>query len=291
MTKARKRIKIIASRAVVYAVLTLFALWILAPFSIVLSISVKNWVEAERFGFTLWPQDGFDFSGFTKALGFKYFDAETPALLIGLKNTLIYVIPTVLIGLMMSSVAAYAFAKIRFRLKNAMFGALIAILLIPGTIMLAPAYMLYTTIGWVNTPLPLMIPGMFGTAACVFFMRQFYSGIPDALVEAAKLDGMGYWKIFFKIMIPLSVPALLAQGILGFVGGYNDYLGPLIYLQSRSDLFTLQITLNEFAGRFKLGSVNTLMAACVLVLIPTLIIYAVAQKYFIEGIATSGMKL
>ena len=133
-----------------------------------------------------------------------------------------------------------------------------------------------------------MIPGMFGAAACVFFMRQFFSGIPDSIIEAAKLDGVGFIGIFFKIMVPLSVPALLAQGLLGFIGGYNDYFGPLIYLQS-SDLYNLQVALKVFASTYA-DEPNVVMAGTVAALVPTLIIYFVAQDYFIEGIAASGIK-
>ena len=119
-------------------------------------------------------------------------------------------------------------------------------------------------------------------------MRQFFSGIPDSIIEAAKLDGVGFIGIFFKIMVPLSVPALLAQGLLGFIGGYNDYFGPLIYLQS-SDLYNLQVALKVFASTYA-DEPNVVMAGTVAALVPTLIIYFVAQDYFIEGIAASGIK-
>ena len=155
--------------------------------------------------------------------------------------------------------------------------------------MLTPAYLIYDALNWVDTPLPLMIPGMFGSATCVFFMRQFYAGIPDSLIEAAKLDGMGYFKIFWKIMVPLSVPALFAQGILGFIGGYNDYFGPYLYLHEPK-WYTLQIFLTEFSGSYS-SKIPTIMAGSIVALIPALLIYVVAQKYFIEGIATSGMKI
>jgi len=288
MIKKTSSTKILGA-VLAYVVLGLFTLWIFAPFSIVLSVSVKGWHEANNVGFTYWPREGFDFSGYKDALTAKSYGTTLPSLIRGLLNTLMYIIPPTLLGLFTSSVAAYAFAKLRFKAKGPMFAALIASMLIPGTIMIAPTYSLFTTINWVDTPLPLMVPGMSGAAACVFFMRQYYMGIPDALIEAAKLDGMGYWAIFFKIMVPLSVPALLAQGILGFVGGYNDYFGPYLYLQT-AKLQTLQLTLNGFFGAYG-KSTNVIMAASVLVLLPTLIIYAVAQKYFIEGIATSGMKL
>ena len=212
-----------------------------------------------------------------------------PVMLRGFINTLIIVIPPTILGLFCSAISAYAFAKLRFKGKNLLFGFLLLTMMIPGTIMLTPSYMIYDMIGWTNTPLPLMIPGMFGAATCVFFMRQFYSGIPTELIEAAKLDGMGYFKIFWKIMVPLSVPALFAQGLLGFIGGYNDYFGPYLYLQD-PEWYTLQIALKSFQGSYS-SNVPTIMAGSIVALIPTLVIYAVAQNYFIEGIATSGMKL
>ena len=141
----------------------------------------------------------------------------------GFLNTLAYVLPPTLCGLFASALAAFAFAKLNFKGKNLLFGLLLITMLIPGTIMLTPTYVIYDLIGWTDSPLPLIIPGMFGAAACVFFMRQFISGIPDSVVEAAKIDGVGYFGIFIKIIIPLSVPALIAQGLLGFIGGYNDY--------------------------------------------------------------------
>ena len=208
---------------------------------------------------------------------------------LGLLNTLLIVLPPTIIGLFTSSLAAYAFAKLRFKSKNFLFSVLLATMMIPGTIMLTPSYLLYDKIYWTGTAFPLMIPGMFGAAACVFFMRQFYMGIPTDLIEAAKLDGMGYFGIFFKIMVPLSVPALLAQGILGFIGGYNDYFGPYLYLTDPT-MYTLQIALNSFQGTYA-SKWPTMMAGAVCALIPTLLIYILAQKYFIQGIATAGMKL
>ena len=212
-----------------------------------------------------------------------------PLLIRGFMNTLMIVLPPTILGLFCSAMSAYAFAKLRFKGKNVLFSALLMTMMIPGTIMLTPSYLIYNLLGWVDTPLPLMIPGMFGAATCVFFMRQFYAGIPTSLIEAAKLDGMGYFKIFWKIMVPLSVPALLAQGILGFIGGYNDYFGPYLYLQS-PQWYTLQIALNSFQGTYS-RNIPAMMAGALIALIPTLVIYIVAQKYFIEGIATSGMKL
>jgi multiple sugar transport system permease protein len=280
----------VINKTVIYLVLGLFALWILMPFSIILSTSIKTWQEASSLGFSLLPREGYDFSGYAEVFTYhSSSDDALPSVVRGFINTLLYVIPPTVFGLLTSSLAAYAFAKLRFKRKRIMFSALIGTMMIPGTIMLTPTYMIYDMIRWVDTPFPLIIPGMFGAAACVFFMRQFFTGVPDALIEAAKLDGMGYFAIFFKIMVPLSVPALLAQGILGFIGGYNDYFGPYIYLQS-PEMYTLQIALRSFSGTYT-QKVNVIMAGTIMALIPTLVIYIAAQRYFIEGISTAGMKL
>lgn len=281
--------KRIIGKTAIYLGLILFALWVLVPFYIVFITSFKTRVEAQSPEFSLWPKDGFHWDGYLEVLTYKSGGASMSVVLRGFLNTLWIVLPPTIVGLLSSSIAAYAFAKLRFKVKNLLFSTLLATMMIPGTVMLTPSYLLYDKIMWTNTPLPLMVPGMFGAAACVFFMRQFYMGIPTDLIEAAKLDGMGYFGIFFKIMVPLSVPALLAQGILGFIGGYNDYFGPYLYL-SDPELYTLQIALNSFQGTYA-SNWPTMMAGAIVALVPTVVIYIVAQKYFIQGIATAGMKL
>lgn len=282
------RIKRIVSKVLIYFVLILFALWILVPFSIVITSSFKSEAEANNPEFSFWPKE-FTTDAYKEVFTYAAGGEGMPVVLRGFLNTLIIVLPPTILGLFCSAMSAYAFAKLRFKGKNFLFSFLLLTMMIPGTIMLTPSFMVYSMIGWVNTPLPLMIPGMFGAATCVFFMRQFYAGIPTSLIEAAKLDGMGYFRIFWKIMVPLSVPALLAQGILGFIGGYNDYFGPMLYLRD-ADWYTLQIALKSFQGTYS-RNVPAMMAGSVIALIPTIVIYIVAQKYFIEGIATSGMKL
>ncbi len=286
----RAKTKRIVGKVLIYLALVIFAIWILAPFSIVIMTSFKTWQEATDPEFSFFPKE-FTFQGYKEVFTYTASagDFSMPIMLRGFINTLIIIIPPTILGLFCSAISAYAFAKLRFKGKNLLFGFLLLTMMIPGTIMLTPSYMIYDMIGWTDTPLPLMIPGMFGAATCVFFMRQFYSGIPTELIEAAKLDGMGYFKIFWKIMVPLSVPALFAQGLLGFIGGYNDYFGPYLYLQD-PEWYTLQIALKSFQGSYS-SNVPTIMAGSIVALIPTLVIYAVAQNYFIEGIATSGMKL
>lgn len=277
-------------KTLIYLVLAAFALWVLVPFYIIVVTSFKTNRESLSVPFSWFPRDGFHIDGYVKVLTADASGGGGLSTIIrGFINTIWIVTPPTLVGLMMSSVSAFSFAKLNFRGKGFLFGFLLATMMLPNVIMLTPSYMIYDLIGWVDTPFPLMIPGMFGAAACVFFMRQFYMGIPTDLVEAAKLDGMSYLGIFFKIMVPLSVPALLSQGILGFIAGYNDYFGPLLYLHSPS-MYTLQIALNFFLGTYSFDW-QTVMAGAVTALIPTLIIYALAQRYFIQGIATAGLKV
>ncbi len=288
--------KRLAGSALVYLALILFALWILLPFSLVVVTAFKTAQEANSLDFRWFPQifslPGFEVSlqGFERIFTYDSGSAfeGVPLLLSGFINTLWIVIPPTVIGLLSSALAAYAFSKLRFRLKNQLFGLLLLTMMIPGTILLTPTYIVYQLILWVDTPLPLMIPGMFGAAACVFFLRQFYAGIPNDLLEAGKIDGIGYLRFFFEIMVPLSVPALLAQGLLGFIGGYNDYLAPLIYLQS-PELYTLQIALNMMRDIFA-QNVPAMMVATLVSIAPTILLYLVTQKFFVQGIATSGMK-
>ena len=294
MTKANKKgfnLKRFIGSVLVYAGLILFALWVLVPFSLVLLTSFKGIIEANSLDFNWWPKE-FTFQGYEKVFEYDMGTAYegVPLIVSGFINTLWIVIPPTLLGLFSSAISAYAFAKLRFKFRDNMFSLLLATMMIPGTILLTPTFIIYNQIGWVNTPLPLMIPGMFGAAACVFFMRQFYMGIPTELIEAANIDGMNYFGIFFKIMVPLSVPALLAQALLGFIGGYNDYLGPLIYLQD-PEMYTLQITMNQLKSYFAGRNVPAMMAATVISIIPTIVLYVIAQKRFVEGVATSGMKL
>ena len=277
----------IAKKVVMYFILILFLLWILVPFYIVIITSFKKWEEANSPNFTWWPTQGFSVDGYKMVFQKPIANAYT-AIITGFLNTLWIIIPPTLLGLFTSALAAYAFAKLQFRGKNVLFGILLATMMVPGMVTMVPAFTIYDMIGWRGTPLPLMIPGMFGAAACVFYLRQFFSGIPTETLEAAKLDGLGYVGIFFWIMVPLSKPALIAQGVLGFVGGYNDYFGPLLYL-TQPPLQTLQIALTTFVSLYN-AQWHAIMAGTVVALLPTVIIYIVAQKYFIEGIASSGLK-
>ena len=284
MIKARRR-KEWLRKLIIYSGLVLFALFVLFPFAIMVISSLKH-KEETIGGFTWWPKMGLTLRGYANA--FKKVASST-SIIEGFFNTLWIIIPPTLVGLLTSTLSAYACAKLRFRGKKVMFGLLIATMMVPGIATLVPSYIIWDYLGvTVDAPfVPLMIPGMFGAAACVFFMRQSISAIPDSIIEASRIDGIGTFGCFVRIVLPLIKPALLAQGILGFVGGYNDYFGPLIYL--KSDYQTLQIAVSVFSDRYS-GDWPSILAANIVAIIPTVLIYIFVQKYFIEGITAGGEK-
>ena len=282
------RFKKIVNKVAIHVVLIFMALLILMPFYVVIITSFKTKIEAMNT-FTWWPNP-FDFHGYVEALTYTSGHGDTmPTIVRGFINTLITTIPPVIVGVFVSALAAFAFAKLQFKSKKALFTILLSTMIIPGTISMIPSYVIFDKIGWVDTFYPFIVPGLLGGATMVFFLRQFYFSIPNDLVDAARIDGLNDFLIFVKIMLPLSVPALIAQFVLSFVGSYNAYLGPLLYLQS-PNRYTLQIALSFFQGT-NATDWAVVMAGAVLSLLPTLIIYFVGQKYFVQGIATSGMKL
>lgn len=209
-------------------------------------------------------------------------------LLGGFMNTLAVTLPPTIVGLFASAIAAYAFGRMDFPGKNIFFMALLATMMIPGVVLMVPSFILYKYLGWIDSWKPLIIPGMFGAAGTVFFLRQFFKTIPTELEDAAKIDGLSPFGIFIRIIAPLSKPALATQAIFGFLGGYNDYMGPLIYLNS-PEKYTLQLVLATFQDAYN-AEWTLIMAGSVLALIPTVILFFFAQRYFIEGIALTGMK-
>ena len=213
---------------------------------------------------------------------------EEAHLIRGFFNTMIVVVPTLVIGLFVCAMAAYAFAKLRFPGRDKLFLVLIGTMVVPGAVMMIPAFIMFKTFGWTDSWKPLMIPGMFGAPIVIFFLRQFIKTLPDELEDAAKIDGMSPPGIFLRIVIPLTKPALITQGILSFNAGYNDYLGPLIYLNS-PERYTLQLELASFSSYY-VTEWTLVMAGAVVALIPTLVLFAFAQRFFIEGIALTGIK-
>ena len=203
------------------------------------------------------------------------------------KNTVFLTIVVTALQLLTSSFAAYSFAKLEFKHKTALFMAYIATIAMPWQVYMVPQFIMMRKMG-LNDKLLAMICLQAFSAFGVFMMRQFYDGIPNELCEAARVDGMSEYKIYSHIMLPLSKPALSTLTIFTFVATWNDYLGPLIYLKSQEKK-TIQLGLKMFIGQYS-SQYGLIMAGSVLSLIPVLIVFICLQRYFVEGIASTGLK-
>nr|WP_255452269.1 carbohydrate ABC transporter permease [Sporosarcina sp. ANT_H38] len=192
------------------------------------------------------------------------------------------------IQLITAAMAAYAFAKIRFPGVNLLFILFLATMMIPKQVTMVPTYMIMSKIGWLDTHLALIVPGALFNAFSVFLLRQFIMGIPNELEEAAVVDGANPLRIFWSVILPLIKPALAAVGIFSFMGTWNNFMEPLIYL-STPDLFTVPLMLNYFKGLYATDW-GLMMAGSTISIIPVLIIYIIAQKHIIEGVALTGIK-
>lgn len=206
-----------------------------------------------------------------------------------LRNTLIVALMSVVGMVLSSAVCAYGFAKIPFRGSRPLFGIMIATMMIPFPAIMIPTYFIFKWLGWIGTLVPLWAPAWFGGAFNIFLLRQFFLQIPVDLSEAARIDGLGHWGIFWRIILPLSRPALAVVALFHAMFVWNDFIGPLIYL-NHQDLFTLALGLQFYQAQHGGTPWNLLMAACTLVTAPLLILFVMTQRTFIEGIVTTGMK-
>lgn len=204
-------------------------------------------------------------------------------------NTLVVTGLSVTGALLSSAVVAFGFARLKFPYRNSLFIIVIGTMMVPTQVTMIPTYILFSKIGWTNSWLPLIVPAWLGGGAYnIFLLRQFFMGIPHDLDEAAKIDGCSTFGIFWRIMLPLSMPALVTVGVFSIVWNWNDFLNPLIYLQDSSK-FTLALGLNQFRS-LSGDKTNLMMAAATVVLLPILVLFFAGQKYFIQGIATTGLK-
>lgn len=189
------------------------------------------------------------------------------------------------------SLVGFGFAKFQSKAKNILFLVLLATMMVPQTVTLIPMYIMYSKFHWLNTIYPLVLPAFFGTSTFnIFLLRQFFAGLPNDLAEAAKIDGCSWFGIFSRIYLPNCKPALLVVVINQLVFCWNDYMAPLIYL-GRPAKFTIALGLNAFKG--ETGStmdIGPIMAMAVVTILPLLILYLCFQKYFVEGVAASGIK-
>ncbi|KLU39448.1 MAG: carbohydrate ABC transporter permease [Limnochordia bacterium] len=256
------------------------AVVILSPVWWMVSTSLKSMQEIYRYPPTVIPEV-FHWDNYIKA----WLSAPFTRYLL---NTVFLTVIGVATNITSNSFIAYGFSKIRFPGREVMFAVVLGTMMIPGFVTLVPQYVLFAKLRWIDTYLPLLVPGLFGNAFFIFLIRQFFLTIPNELVEAAKIDGANHLYIWSRLMLPLIKPALITVGIMAFNGKWNDFLGPLLYINSEQK-YTLQIGLTIFRGTVQ-TQWNYLMAASVIALVPVILIFFIFQRYFIEGInVQSGM--
>lgn len=278
-TKSKSR-NDLTKKVILYAILIIIAVIMAIPFIWMLSASIKADREVFQMDpFVLIPKNP-KWSNYAKIW------TKIPMLTF-VKNTVFLTIVVTLLQLFTSSFAAYAFAKLRFKFRNGLFLAYIATIAMPWQVYMVPQFLMMRSFG-LNDKLLAIICLQAFSAFGVFMMKQFYEGIPDELSEAARIDGMTEYQIYSHIMLPLSKPALSTLTIFTFVNTWNDYLGPLIYLKS-VDKKTIQLGLKMFISQYS-SDYGLIMAGSVLSLIPVIIVFMCLQKYFVEGVASTGLK-
>lgn len=274
-TNARQRVL----RGVIYALLVLGAAVFLLPFLWMVSTALKQPNEVFTFPPTLLPAHP-DLRSFIEGwtvLPFTRF----------LINTVIVTGLSVAGNLVSCILPAYAFARLRARGKGVAFALMLATMMIPVEVTMVPTFIAFSKVGMVNTFWPLFLPAWFGYAYFIFLLRQFFMTIPREYDEAARIDGAGYFRTLWSIILPQARPAIATVAVFAFVGNWNNLLAPLIYLRSQ-DKFTLALGLQLFQGQFQ-TFYNQMMAVSLLTLVPILIIFVLAQRAFIEGANISGM--
>jgi len=205
-----------------------------------------------------------------------------------LTNTVIITVASLVGEVASSAVVAYGFARIGFPGRNIWFVVMLSTLMLPPAVTLIPQFVIFRVFGWLNTFLPLIVPALFGNAFYIFLLRQFLLTIPLDLDEAATLDGADHPIIFWSVLLPLVGPALAACAVFSFIRHWNDFFGPLIYLHDEEKM-TLAVGLQLFKGQYD-TQLHYLMAGSVMMVLPIIVVFFCAQKYFIQGIALSGLK-
>jgi multiple sugar transport system permease protein len=276
-------------RVVAWLALALMTFLFIVPFLWMISTSLK---DARLAGDGKWIPDTIVWENYTEAFSFNDLWGQWWL------NTIIITLTNVVGGVISCALVAYAFARLRWPGRDMVFSLVLATMMLPSIVILIPQYILFSKLpafgfqgseNWVNTFLPLTVPAFTGSAFYIFLLRQFMRGIPMELSEAAKIDGANELRIWFQIVLPLTKPALAAIAIFIFQGAWEDFMGPLLYLQSEK-LYTLQLGLRQFefaAG----GTVNWawLMAGSLVVMLPVLIVFIIFQRFFIEGVTLTGM--
>lgn len=279
--RSRRAVRL-RTQVVTYAVLGFGTAIILVPFFWMLSTSLKTNQDIYVFP-PQWIPDPARFANYSDVMTLLPFWTYA-------RNSLIIVASVVFGTVLSSSFTAYGFARLHAPGRDVIFIVVLATLMLPTTVTLVPLYIGFNKIGWVNTFWPLIAPAFFGTPFYIFLLRQFYLTIPRDLEDAARLDGASPYRIWWDVFLPLSRPALATVAVFTFFITYNDFFGPLIYLTDDSKR-TLAVALSFFTGSPDAGpQMNYLMAMTLLITIPSLVVFLIAQRHFVRSIVTTGIK-
>lgn len=275
---ARRR----ATTVVFFVLVLLGALTMVLPFLWMVSTSLKQSKMVFEFP-PQWIPDPFDFSHYADVW-------KVVPLASGLLNSAIVTVLVVVIGTFSTTMAAFAFAKLHFPLKGLLFTLLLATMMVPVIVTLIPQFLVYAEVGWIDTLLPLIVPGMLGNVLMLFFLRQYMMGLSTELLDAAKLDGAGYFRIYWSVFLPLCRPAIAANVIIVFMATWNDYLGPLIFTNS-PEKSTVQLVVASLTGYYaEQTDFPMVMAASVIAVLPVVVLFSLMQRHFVDSFAISGIK-
>jgi ABC-type glycerol-3-phosphate transport system permease component len=271
-----------AQSIAIHALLILGMVAVLFPLAWMVSTSLKPPNQVNKFP-PIWIPDPVMWSNYVRAL--TIFPVP---FWVFIRNSL-YMSITITIGTVLSNmVVAYAFARLRFRGHNVLFLLVLSTMMLPGQVTMIPLFILFSKLGWVNTYNPLIVPAFFGSAYFVFLLRQFFTTIPRELDDAARIDGCGILGVFFRIILPMSKPALGITAIFAFSWSWNEFLGPLIYL-SKMESFPLALALSYLRSTYRVLW-SELMVTSFIAMLPPLILFFIAQRYYIQGIVITGVK-
>ena len=279
---ARRRTSVghLLGRGVLYLLVAIGAVLYAMPFVWMLSTSVKPSAQVYLVP-PVWIPATFEWGNFVRPwqnLPFATF----------YKNTLIYTLASVFGQLLSSSLVAFAFARMRFRGRGFLFILILSTIMLPNQVTLVPLYLLFTKLHWINTLLPLIVPNFFGGAFNIFLLRQYMMTIPLELDDAARMDGASWFQIYWRIILPMARPALGVIAVLSFTFHWNDYLYPLIYLNETKN-FTISLGLPLLNSRY-VTDIQATMAQSVIAVLPLIVLFFVAQRYYIQGVVVSGVK-
>jgi multiple sugar transport system permease protein len=277
--KRKRKIKDILDQIAAHSTLIAFSLMFIFPLYLVIVFSVMSFDQLSNRD--LWPNP-IHWSNYVEVF-------QAAPILKWIWNTFVISIISS-IGAVVSSVPpAYVLSHLQWKGRQTTFIIILTTMMLPGQVTMIPVYLIFTKLGWVPGMLPLIIPSFFAGAFSIFLLRQFFVSIPEELTDAARIDGCSEFQLLTRIIVPLAKPAIMAVGLFSFLGNWNDFFGPLIYLQDREELWTLSLGLSSFQGTHAVD-MNMVMTASAVFMLPVIIVFFFAQRVFIEGITLTGVK-